>query len=34
VALANKAAEALSATFGLPDLAGADLGKATVKARP
>ena len=34
VLLAQKAATALSATFGLPDLAGADLGRATVKARP
>jgi hypothetical protein len=33
VSLANKAAKALSATFGLPDLAGANLGKATVKAK-
>ena len=34
VLLANKAAEALSATFGLPDLAGANLGRATVAAKP
>jgi len=34
VDLANKAAKALSATFGLPDLAGADLGVATVKVKP
>lgn len=34
VALANRAAKALSATFGLPDLAGADLGDATVKVKP
>jgi hypothetical protein len=34
VLLAGKAAEAISATFGLPDLRGADLGTATVKAKP
>ena len=34
VLLANKAAEALAATFGLPNLAGADLGEATVKVKP
>lgn len=34
VLLAGRAAKALSATFGLPDLRGADLGTATVKARP
>ena len=34
VLLANKAAEALAATFGLPNLAGADLGRATVAAKP
>ena len=34
VLLAGKAATALSATFGLPDLAGADLGMATVKVKP
>ncbi len=34
VLLAKRAAAALSATFGLPDLTGADLGKATVKAKP
>jgi hypothetical protein len=34
VLLAGKAAAALSAVFGLPDLRGADLGTATVKARP
>lgn len=34
VGLANRAAKALSATFGLPDLAGADLGDATVKVKP
>ncbi len=33
VLLANKAARALSATFGLPDLAGADLGDAKVKVK-
>ncbi|HEX2467050.1 MAG TPA: HtaA domain-containing protein [Solirubrobacterales bacterium] len=32
--LAGKAARALSATFGLPDLAGANLGKAKVKVKP
>jgi len=34
VALAGKAAKALSATFGIPDLAGADLGDATVTVKP
>ena len=34
VLLANKAAKALAATFGLPNLAGADLGEATVKVKP
>ena len=34
VLLAQKAAAALSATFGLPDLTGADLGDARVKLRP
>ena len=34
VLLANKAAKALTATFGLPNLAGADLGEATVKVKP
>jgi hypothetical protein len=34
VSLANKAAKALAATFGLPNLAGADLGEATVKVKP
>ena len=34
VLLADKAAEALAATFGLPNLAGADLGTATVKVKP
>jgi hypothetical protein len=34
VSLAGKAANALSAVFGLPDLRGADLGSATVKAKP
>ena len=34
VMLAGKAATALSSVFGLPDLRGADLGTATVKARP
>ena len=34
VLLAGKAAGALSAVFGLPDLRGADLGTATVKAKP
>ena len=33
VRLAGKAAKALSATFGLPNLEGADLGAAKVKAR-
>ena len=33
VLLAKQAAEALSATFGLPDLTGAVLGKATVKVK-
>jgi hypothetical protein len=34
VDLANRAAKALSATFGLPNLAGADLGTAQVKVKP
>ena len=34
VKLAKKAAKALSATFGLPNLTGAPLGKATVKITP
>jgi hypothetical protein len=34
VLLAGKAASALSAVFGLPDLRGADLGTAKVKAKP
>jgi hypothetical protein len=34
VLLAGKAAKALSATFGLPNLEGADLGEAKVKVRP
>jgi Htaa len=34
VDLANKAAKALSATFHLPDLAGAHLGDATGKIKP
>lgn len=34
VLLANKAAKALATTFGLPNLAGADLGDATVKVKP
>jgi len=34
VLLAGRAAKALSATFGLPDLRGADLGTATVNAKP
>jgi hypothetical protein len=34
VLLAGKAAAALSGVFGLPDLRGADLGTATVKAKP
>ena len=34
VRLAGKAAKALSATFGLPNLEGADVGAAKVKARP
>jgi hypothetical protein len=34
VLLANKAAKALAATFGLPNLAGADLGEAKVKVKP
>ncbi len=34
VLLANKAAKALSAIFGLPNLAGANLGKAEVKVKP
>jgi hypothetical protein len=34
VLLAGRAAAALSAVFGLPDLRGADLGTATVKAKP
>ena len=34
VKLARKAAKALSATFGLPNLTGAPLGKATVKIVP
>ena len=34
VLLAGRAANALSATFGLPDLRGADLGSATVTAKP
>jgi hypothetical protein len=34
VLLAGKAANALSATFGLPDLEGADLGTAKVKVKP
>ena len=33
VLLAKPAAEALSAVFGLPDLAGADVGDATVKIK-
>ena len=34
VALAEKAAKALSDVFGLPDLTGADLGTAAVKVKP
>ena len=34
VKLARKAAKALSATFGLPNLTGAPLGRATVKVVP
>jgi Htaa len=34
VSLANRAAKALAATFGIPNLAGADLGDAKVKVRP
>ncbi len=34
VSLARTAAKALSQTFGLPNLAGADLGTAKVKAQP
>lgn len=34
VLLASKAAKALTAVFGLPDLSGADLGDATVKVKP
>ncbi|MFN8151127.1 MAG: HtaA domain-containing protein [Solirubrobacterales bacterium] len=34
VSLARTAAKALSQTFGLPNLAGADLGVAKVKAQP
>ena len=34
VKLARKAAKALSATFGLPNLTGAPLGQATVKVVP
>ena len=34
VKLARNAAKALSATFGLPNLTGAQLGKATVKITP
>lgn len=34
VLLANKAAKAISAVFGVPNLAGADLGDATVKIKP
>ncbi|MET0927099.1 MAG: hypothetical protein ABWY90_06960, partial [Solirubrobacterales bacterium] len=33
VVLAKRAAGALSAVFGLPDLTGADLGDATVKIK-
>ena len=33
VLLAKRAAGALSAVFGLPDLTGADLGDATVKIK-
>ncbi len=34
VTLANRAAKALSGVFGIPNLAGADLGVATVKVKP
>ena len=34
VLLAKRAAKALSAVFGLPDLTGADLGDAMVKIKP
>jgi hypothetical protein len=34
VLLAEEAAGALAATFGLPDLTGADIGDATVKLKP